>query len=265
MIPLNITREHILRALDKIKKEGFPEGRSSRKFNLVLQGKRYPPKYVISIANYFANGRELESSLFSGGNESNRFLTRLGFEIEGIEGCEILSRANQKPHKKNEHQRKTESKHTERCAFCKKNVKILLAKLYGDVSLNYKFDVGTRPEDYESSGVFTSLKKIFLELQNYRGHKDFIKAKTLPHCDFFIKNPGFILEFDESQHFTGQRGLCLRNYPDDLKIGFPKAKWIRLCDEINARDNDPPYRDEQRAWYDSLRDFLPLKKNFIRL
>ena len=23
------------------------------------------------------------------------------------------------------------------------------------------------------------------------------------------------------------------------------------------RDDDPPYRDEQRAWYDTLRDFLP--------
>jgi len=32
---------------------------------------------------------------------------------------------------------------------------------------------------------------------------------------------------------------------------------MRLCEKINAKDNDPPYRDEQRAWYDTLRDFLP--------
>ena len=28
--------------------------------------------------------------------------------------------------------------------------------------------------------------------------------------------------------------------------------------KMKAVDNDPPYRDEQRAWYDSLRDFLPI-------
>ncbi|HPU23972.1 MAG TPA: hypothetical protein PL149_07445 [Candidatus Kapabacteria bacterium] len=29
---------------------------------------------------------------------------------------------------------------------------------------------------------------------------------------------------------------------------------------FNAKDNDPIYRDEQRAWYDTLRDFLPAIK-----
>jgi hypothetical protein len=33
-----------------------------------------------------------------------------------------------------------------------------------------------------------------------------------------------------------------------------------LCEEINAKDNYPPYRDEQRAWYDTLRDFLASDK-----
>jgi hypothetical protein len=26
---------------------------------------------------------------------------------------------------------------------------------------------------------------------------------------------------------------------------------------MNKHDNDPPFRDEQRAWYDVLRDVLP--------
>ena len=39
-------------------------------------------------------------------------------------------------------------------------------------------------------------------------------------------------------------------------------KWIALCEKINAKDNDPPFRDEQRAWYDTLRDFLPELKGF---
>lgn len=29
-----------------------------------------------------------------------------------------------------------------------------------------------------------------------------------------------------------------------------------LCKKINAKDNDPPYRDEQRAWYDTIKGFL---------
>jgi hypothetical protein len=45
-------------------------------------------------------------------------------------------------------------------------------------------------------------------------------------------------------------------YPNELELGFNIEKWIALCEKINARDNNPPYRDEQRAWYDILRDFL---------
>jgi len=41
-----------------------------------------------------------------------------------------------------------------------------------------------------------------------------------------------------------------------------KKRWIELCETINAKDNDTrtSYRDEQRAWYDTLRDFLPSVK-----
>ncbi len=49
----------------------------------------------------------------------------------------------------------------------------------------------------------------------------------------------------------------LSAYPDDHPIGFSRDRWIALCEKLNARDNDPPYRDEQRAWYDALRDIIP--------
>ena len=32
---------------------------------------------------------------------------------------------------------------------------------------------------------------------------------------------------------------------------------IYLSETIAAEDDDPPFRDEQRAWYDALRDFVP--------
>ncbi len=80
MIPINITREHVLRALKKIEQGSVPEGRSSKKFFLNYKGKRFPPKYVISIANLYANGRLLDPSFFSGGKETNNYLMEIGFE-----------------------------------------------------------------------------------------------------------------------------------------------------------------------------------------
>jgi len=128
--------------------------------------------------------------------------------------------------------------------------------VYGNVGQNYKFKVGTRPEHFIETPHYQKLNQIYEALQNYRDSKEFVRSETLPNCDFFIPNPGFIVEFDESQHFTLQRKITLENYPLDLKLGFDVEKWIQRCEEINAKDNDPPYRDEQRAWYDTLRDFL---------
>ncbi|MCM3790338.1 HNH endonuclease [Domibacillus indicus] len=80
-IPKNINQEHIIQAIQKISKEGVPEKRGSTRFSILYEGKHYPPKYVISIANIFANGEELSSSKFSGGEETNKFLSKLGFNI----------------------------------------------------------------------------------------------------------------------------------------------------------------------------------------
>jgi len=81
MIPKNITREHVLRALKEIERNGVPMGRNSRKFVLSYEGKTFPPKYVVSLANKYANGIELDPSEFSGGKETNRFLITLRFEV----------------------------------------------------------------------------------------------------------------------------------------------------------------------------------------
>ena len=67
MIPDNISKDNILNALEEIHKEGIPDNRQSEKYLLLHNDFFYPPKYVISIANRFANGKELDSSEFSGG------------------------------------------------------------------------------------------------------------------------------------------------------------------------------------------------------
>ncbi len=251
MIPDNIDRSHVLKALEEIDSSGLPAGRESTKYVLVYGDREYPPKFAIASANRFANGIMLESSRFSGGRETNSFLGKLGFEIRTITGEEVRPAVSVRTKKQ------PRPRHTERCPACKEAVADLLGALYGEVQVNHKFRVGTLPEDFQRIPYFKELARIFSDLQEFRGHRDFVRVPTLPNVDYFVPDPGFVLEFDESQHFTAPRRLTLDRYPADLKLAYDRLRWIRICEEIKARDSDPPYRDEQRAWYDTLRDFLP--------
>jgi hypothetical protein len=259
MIPHNITREYILKAIQYIEKNGVPENRASRKYALLYQGKQYPPKYVISLANLFANGELLSSSVFNGGAETNNYLRERGFQI--------IRKSTTKPSEPKIN-KKTKNLpqikyHNERCPECKVIVEKMLHRLYGNVVTNYSFDTGVYPEDYISSPYFPILTNIYQSLQRHRGHENFIRTSKLPNVDYYVPNPGFIVEFDESQHFTECRKLSLQQYPQNMKLGFNRNRWLDLCEKIHKADNDPPYRDEQRAWYDTLRDFLPTTKKLL--
>jgi len=148
-------------------------------------------------------------------------------------------------------------KHNERCKVCKTRIKELLHQLFGEVIENHDLNIPSRLEDYMDSEFRDTLSNIYTNLQDYRGHKNFVKSDKLKPVDFFVPNPGFIIEFDESQHFTKPREIALSHYSDKISVKFDKYKWISLCDTLNKKDNDPIYRDEQRAWYDTLRDFAP--------
>ncbi|MGR6545713.1 HNH endonuclease [Paenibacillus tundrae] len=78
-IPKNIYREHILKAIKYIDENGVPPKRESTRYDLHYNNKLYPPKYVISRANVFANGEELYE--FNGGDETNNVLKNMGFEV----------------------------------------------------------------------------------------------------------------------------------------------------------------------------------------
>jgi hypothetical protein len=89
MIPEGIKREHILKAIEEIKNSEIPAQRDSSKYDLEYDNKLYPPKYVISLANKYANGTELDHEVFGGGPESNAFLSSLGFNIVNKETSNI--------------------------------------------------------------------------------------------------------------------------------------------------------------------------------
>jgi transposase len=151
--------------------------------------------------------------------------------------------------------------HPERCRNCKLTVKVMLEKYFSKVETNFQFNITPFPDSFKGAEYYEELKNIFSKLQKYRGFERFIRAKLLPKCDFYIPSSRFIVEFDETQHFTLPRKLTLENYPVGIKLGFDKEKWIDLCNDLRRVDNDPPFRDEQRAWYDTIRDFLPILEN----
>lgn len=147
--------------------------------------------------------------------------------------------------------------HNERCRECKQTFRDLLAAVFGSVESNYDLNIPCRLEEFNGTEFAGDLGQIYDELKQYRGFEHFVKTIKLPKVDYFIPSGGLIIEFDESQHFTKPREITFSHYPNNLEVGFSKGKWISLCQKLNKKDNDPPYRDEQRAWYDVIRDFAP--------
>ena len=152
--------------------------------------------------------------------------------------------------------------HSGHCRACKERVRESLTAIYGDCQVNQSFPWSSRPEDYVNTPIGDLLQRIRAGVGALRGHRDFIKSAEMPPCDFYISDPPFILEFDESQHFSRARLITLSLYPEQFKLGFRLARWRELCREINAVDDQPFDRDERRAWYDTLRDLLPSLHGF---
>ena len=82
-LPKNITKEHLLKAIEKIEIDGIPNEADSQYYDVVYKGKKYPPKVIVSYANIFANDSELNRNTFAGGIGTPCFklLEENGFEI----------------------------------------------------------------------------------------------------------------------------------------------------------------------------------------
>jgi len=152
--------------------------------------------------------------------------------------------------------------HSPHCRDCKKSVRELLNAIYGECRTNHQLPWPAGPEHYADTALGDTLERIRTALGDLRGHRDFIKSAHMPPCDYFVADPPFIVEFDENQHFSRARLVTLANYPATVTVGFSMQGWQKLCREIAAADDTPIDRDERRAWYDTLRDLLPIIHGF---
>ncbi len=112
------------------------------------------------------------------------------------------------------------------------------------------FDWGNIKEDTK-----VKYNDIYNALCDYRGHTEFAKPGKIK-CDFVIgiNTNKIIIEYDEDQHFTKAREITFIHYPSSAKTRYNKNEWINRCYVLDRHDNDPVYRDEQRAFRDAVRD-----------
>lgn len=78
----NLRKESIIYAFKYIDKNGVPLNNQSTKYELVTEdGKRYPPKYVLAVADHLETGKDISTSGFDV-MEAKNYLNSLGFNIE---------------------------------------------------------------------------------------------------------------------------------------------------------------------------------------
>lgn len=77
--PDKITKQNILDAVKKINNEAISL-KPSTKFDLIVNGKAYPPKEVMRHAHELMNGEHIWER--NGGEPTNKYFTELGFEIK---------------------------------------------------------------------------------------------------------------------------------------------------------------------------------------
>jgi hypothetical protein len=90
-------------------------------------------------------------------------------------------------------------------------------------------------------------------------HGQLWERKAMIGCDYHVTprdGKAFIVEFDESQHFTYPRLLTLHR-TSSRRVAYTVDVWRERCRTLDRRDPDPPHRDERRAWLDFLRDVMP--------
>jgi very-short-patch-repair endonuclease len=138
----------------------------------------------------------------------------------------------------------------------RRSFRAFLEKNFGEVELEKKFEEIRIPDLKSRITMDRKLFSILEKIESVRGIKVEGQAGRKLAFDFYLPQRKTAIEFDERQHFTLPRAAAISAYRNKNKLGFDWERWIHLCEEINAGDNSPAYRDEQRAFYDAVRDVI---------
>ena len=77
-----LKKQDIIDALKFIDETGVPKHNESTRYMLVTEdGKKYPPKYVVAVADHLANSTDISTESFNSVDAKN-YLENLGFSIE---------------------------------------------------------------------------------------------------------------------------------------------------------------------------------------
>ncbi len=157
----------------------------------------------------------------------------------------------------------------------------LLKTIDPDVSPEHEFDWLFVPNSKERSDIdslilmelrkdcqknacrFKNRKKEALPENIFSDEKLKNKRTRKLEYDFYLPKYNLVIEFDEIQHFTPERALTYMHYPKE-QFHYDINRWQELCIKHDRKDADPPERDWQRAYRDTIRD-LRAKEHGIRL
>jgi hypothetical protein len=265
-----VTLEHVRRACEMYDAGAAQPKRPAQSTFLLFSGKTYPAKFIRGLAYRLATGVELDPNRdYSGGAATARFFqglslaTRQGPSSTLAAPAETVIAPPPSPGQAvspppgqaspSAPQRRQEPQ--------KEALAALMSRRFGAVEREAKFPwLAVPPPDRMGD----TISAIYHALQGMRGYSTFASFGKSLCCDFFMPAERLIIEYDERQHFTVQRAKSLELYPPDLGLGFDRQEWLTACRTIRATDPTPPHRDEQRAFYDSLRDILAVR-NGVRL
>ena len=235
-----ICKRHVLQAINNYLSGNLKHAPAKSAF-LIHKGNRLPAKFILRLAFKEATGILPHPETLTGGRASVRVLQNLGFEA--IYDKPIRNTTGRNPVK----------------SARREALRRILAAKWGSVVAEKRFSEICVPDLVNRNMISDHLIKI---LNSIESHRDIIvrgRKNLALAFDYYLPQADLVIEYDERQHFTPLRAASLRAYPKDILLGFDKKRWIQLADEIRAGDNSPVYRDEQRAFYDSIRDIMAAK------
>lgn len=94
MAKFTLTEQNIIDAIAYIDKNGVPDRNQSTKYELIINEKQYPPKYVIAVGRHLADGSEINTVGFDAVEAKNFFKARGYVIAEKQEKYELVITAN---------------------------------------------------------------------------------------------------------------------------------------------------------------------------